>query len=35
MSKVRLSEDLPPISDFRLRTAELVAKVKKPDDRLS
>lgn len=29
MSKVRLSEDLTPISDFRLRTAELVAKVKK------
>jgi prevent-host-death family protein len=28
-SKVRLSEDLTPISDFRLRTAELVAKVKK------
>ncbi|HJU05690.1 MAG TPA: type II toxin-antitoxin system Phd/YefM family antitoxin [Nitrospiraceae bacterium] len=29
MSKVHLSEDLTPISDFRLRTAELVAKVKK------
>lgn len=29
MAKVRLSEDLTPISDFRVRTAELVAKVKK------
>jgi prevent-host-death family protein len=29
MAKVRLSEDLTPISDFRLRTAELVAKVRK------
>ena len=29
MSRVRLSEDLTPISDFRLRTAELVSKVKK------
>lgn len=29
MPKVRLSEDLTPISDFRVRTAELVAKVKK------
>jgi prevent-host-death family protein len=29
MAKVRLSEDLTPISDFRVRTAELVAKVRK------
>ncbi|MES4785381.1 MAG: prevent-host-death family protein [Nitrospiraceae bacterium] len=29
MQKVRLSEDLTPISDFRMRTAELVAKVRK------
>jgi len=29
MAKVRLSEDLTPISDFRLRTAEIIAKVKK------
>ena len=29
MSKPRLSEDLMPISDFRVRTAELMAKVKK------
>src|SRR5437016_13495532 len=27
MPKVRLSEDLTPISDFRVRSAELVAKV--------
>jgi len=29
MPKIRLSEDLTPITDFRVRTAELVAKVKK------
>lgn len=29
MPKVRLSEDLTPISDFRIRTAELVAKIRK------
>jgi len=29
MSRVRLSEDLTPISDFRIRSAELVAKVRK------
>ena len=29
MPKVRLSEDLTPISDFRVRSAELVAKVRK------
>lgn len=29
MTKVRFSEDLTPISDFRVRTAEIVAKVKK------
>lgn len=29
MPRTRLSEDLTPISDFRHRTAELVAKVKK------
>lgn len=29
MPKIRLSEDLTSISDFRLRTAELVAKAKK------
>ena len=28
MPKVRLSEDLTPISDFRVRTVELIAKVK-------
>ena len=29
MPKVRLSEDLTPISDFRVRSAELVAKVRR------
>lgn len=29
MPKVRLSEDLTAISDFRLRTAELLAKARK------
>ena len=29
MPKIKLSEDLTPISEFRLRTAELVARVKK------
>lgn len=29
MPKIKLCEDLTPISEFRLRTAELVAKVKK------
>jgi prevent-host-death family protein len=29
MLKVRLSEDLTPISEFRIRSAELVAKVRK------
>ena len=29
MARVRLTEDLTPISDFRLRTAEIVAKLKK------
>ena len=29
MPKIRLSEDLTPIGDLRVRTAELVAKVKK------
>ena len=29
MPKINLCEDLTPISEFRLRTAELVAKVKK------
>ena len=29
MTRVRLSEDLTQISDFRVRTAEIVAKVKK------
>lgn len=29
MPKIKLSEDLTSISEFRLRTAELVAKVKK------
>ena len=29
MPKVKLSEDLTPISDFRVRSAELVAKVRK------
>ncbi len=29
MTRVRLSEDLTPISDFRVRTAEIVAKVKR------
>ncbi|MBI3603721.1 MAG: type II toxin-antitoxin system Phd/YefM family antitoxin [Nitrospirae bacterium] len=29
MTRVRLSEDLTPISDFRVRTAEIVAKIKK------
>ena len=28
MARVRFSEDLTPISDFRVRTAEIVAKVK-------
>lgn len=29
MGRPRFSEDLTPISDFRLRTAEIVSKVKK------
>lgn len=29
MAQVKLTEDLTPISDFRVRTAEIVAKVKK------
>ncbi len=29
MARVRLSEDLTPITDFRVRAAEIVAKVKK------
>ncbi len=29
MSKINLSEDLLPVSDFRTRTAEVVAKLKK------
>ncbi|MBI4402033.1 MAG: type II toxin-antitoxin system Phd/YefM family antitoxin [Nitrospirae bacterium] len=29
MARVSLLEDLTPISDFRVRTAEIVAKVKK------
>jgi prevent-host-death family protein len=29
MPKVRLSEDLTAISDFRIRSAELIAKVRK------
>lgn len=29
MKRLRLLEDLPPIGDFRLRTAEIVAKVRK------
>ena len=29
MARIRFSEDLTPISDFRVRTAEIVAKVKK------
>ncbi len=29
MTRISLSEDLLPISDFRTRTAEVVAKVKK------
>ncbi len=29
MNRIRLSEDLTPISDFRTRTAEIVAKVRK------
>jgi len=29
MARVKLTEDLTPISDFRVRTAEIVAKVKK------
>lgn len=29
MRRVKLSEDLIPVSDFRIRTAEVVAKVKK------
>ncbi len=29
MNRIRLSEDLTPISDFRIRTAEIVAKVRK------
>ena len=29
MTRLKLSEDLTPISDFRTRTAEIVAKVKK------
>ncbi len=29
MNRIRLLEDLTPISDFRVRTAEIVAKVKK------
>ena len=29
MNRIRLLEDLTPISDFRVRTAEIVAKVRK------
>ena len=29
MTRVRFSEDLTPISDFRVRTAEIMARVKK------
>ena len=29
MTRLKLSEDLVPISDFRTRTAEVVAKIKK------
>ena len=29
MNRIRLLEDLTPISDFRTRTAEIVAKVRK------
>ena len=29
MPRVRLSEDVTPISDFRLRTAELIAKTRR------
>ena len=29
MGRVKLSEDLVPVSDFRIRTAEVVAKLKK------
>ncbi|MFM8552399.1 MAG: type II toxin-antitoxin system Phd/YefM family antitoxin [Nitrospiraceae bacterium] len=29
MSRIRFSEDLTPITDFRVRAAEIVAKVKK------
>jgi antitoxin YefM len=29
MSRIRFSEDLTPINDFRAHTAEIVAKVKK------
>ena len=29
MARIRLSEDLTPISDFRVHTAEIVAKVQK------
>lgn len=29
MPKIKLSEDLTPISEFRLRTAELVAREKR------
>lgn len=29
MARLSLTEDLTPISDFRVRTAEIVAKVKK------
>ena len=29
MARIRFSEDLTPISDFRVHTAEIVAKVKK------
>ncbi len=29
MARLKLSEDLVPISDFRTRTAEVVAKIKK------
>ncbi len=29
MGRIKLSEDLIPVSDFRIRTAEVVAKVKK------
>ena len=29
MARLKLSEDLVPISDFRTRTAEVIAKIKK------